>query len=345
MGRQRTINDQKFWRNPLLQNCSTEDRVALLHLLSSPDSNIVGAYPIVPRIAGAEIGWTLDQWHQVIERLKTQGLVWFEANSMFVWIKIWWDHHNCSQVMGPKLRNRTLEDIKNLPTDWQEAFLHDFRQRISKTHRTWLDLALNSDHPSETIPISYADNIEASSSFSEHNINSNINSKITSTLDMSLPQLVDNSKIPEAHRAEINLALSKSQLNGVAKVQPQLVINALARQFQSNSHPPRSPGAMAYYLSQHLQKKTDCVSQQRDTHEKLSALKGHCYAWPITNPTTYVRIGEHGEYEQFAQEDGKFVRRVGQIDNCTLLDAIRDNLVQEISSSQIEEITCILTTV
>ena len=56
MGRQRTINDQNFWSSPRLYTCTTEDKVALLHLLTCPMSNIVGAYAIVPRIAGAEIG-------------------------------------------------------------------------------------------------------------------------------------------------------------------------------------------------------------------------------------------------------------------------------------------------
>jgi hypothetical protein len=53
MSRQRTIRDQNFWRSPRLLNCTTEDKVALLHLLTAPDSNITGVYPLVPRIAGA----------------------------------------------------------------------------------------------------------------------------------------------------------------------------------------------------------------------------------------------------------------------------------------------------
>lgn len=80
MGRQRTIRDQNFWRSPRLLNCTTEDKVALLHLLTAPDSNITGVYPLVPRIAGAELGWTADQWLQVIHRLQDEDLVRYDTN-------------------------------------------------------------------------------------------------------------------------------------------------------------------------------------------------------------------------------------------------------------------------
>ena len=89
MGRQRTVNDQGFWHSPLLQGCMTEDKTALLHLLTSPVSNVIGAYTLVPRIAAAEVGWSQDQWLQVVERLRAEDLVWFEPVRMFVWVRIW----------------------------------------------------------------------------------------------------------------------------------------------------------------------------------------------------------------------------------------------------------------
>lgn len=64
MGRQRTIRDQNFWRSPRLLNCTTEDKVALLHLLTVSDSNITGVYHRVSHIAGAEIGWTSEHGYR-----------------------------------------------------------------------------------------------------------------------------------------------------------------------------------------------------------------------------------------------------------------------------------------
>ncbi len=46
MGRQRTINDQNFWHAPRLEGCTSEDKFALIHLLTGPKSNITGVYTL-----------------------------------------------------------------------------------------------------------------------------------------------------------------------------------------------------------------------------------------------------------------------------------------------------------
>ena len=115
MGRQRIVNDQGFWHSPLLQRCTTEDKTALLHLLTSPVSNVIGAYTLVPRIAAAEVGGSQDQWLQVVERLRAEDLVWFEPVRMFVRILCWWFHNLASQTLGPKLRAWSIENIRQLP--------------------------------------------------------------------------------------------------------------------------------------------------------------------------------------------------------------------------------------
>lgn len=111
MGRQRTINDQNFWHSPKPFTCTTQDKVALLHLLAGPVSNIIGVYSIRPRITEAEIGWRADQWLQVIVRLQEADLGRFDRQEMVVWVCVWWDQHNASQVMGPKLRARTRQEV------------------------------------------------------------------------------------------------------------------------------------------------------------------------------------------------------------------------------------------
>lgn len=154
MGRQRTINDQSFWHSPLLQGCTTEDKMALLHLLTSPVSNIVGAFPVVPRIAAAEIGWSPDQWLQVIERLRAEDLVWFDPVRMFVWVRIWWFHNLASQALGPKLRTRTIENIRQLPAPWREPFIEAYRARLNEENRKLLDSLLAGHGPEEGASIS-----------------------------------------------------------------------------------------------------------------------------------------------------------------------------------------------
>lgn len=56
MGRQRVIDDAGFWRSVQISVRSQEDKATLLYLLTSPFSNIVGVYQIVPHVAAAEMG-------------------------------------------------------------------------------------------------------------------------------------------------------------------------------------------------------------------------------------------------------------------------------------------------
>lgn len=337
MSRQRTVNDQHFWRSPLLQACTTEDKVTLLHLLTCPDSNIIGAFPLVPRIAGAELGWTQDQWLQVIDRLRVAGLVWYDEEKMFVWVRIWWDHHSVSQVMGPKLRSRTLDDIGLLPESWREPFLHDFRKRLCEGHQAILDKALYAEQSAETSAIPSRYGIDNSSNSCPPNSTPNPNFILATTQETLSPCPVDNSGIPEAHRAEVSAALARSQQAGLARAQPQVVIDALAHKFKSTTHPPREPAALAYFLSQHLGAPPDETAISPPTAEELESLQGRCFAWPSANPANYIRVLENGEYEQFTMEVGQVVRRVGHLATGGLIAQIREKKLREVSPKILKE--------
>lgn len=122
--RQRTIDDG-FWRDPQLADLTQEDKATLLYLLTSPDSNIVGAYRIVPRLAAAEMGWTAEQMTNVLRRLVDLDIVWFDAPTSAVWVRIWWRHNRIALAMSPKLRDRALAQIAELPPTWRQDFADD----------------------------------------------------------------------------------------------------------------------------------------------------------------------------------------------------------------------------
>lgn len=130
MGRQRTINDAEFWRSPRIADRTQEDKATLLYLLTSPYSNISGVYPIVPRIAAAEMGWTADQLLAILKRLGSLELVQFEEPSGFVWVRNWWDHNSAKMAIATTLREKTYSQIAAIPATWREAFLADFLMRI-----------------------------------------------------------------------------------------------------------------------------------------------------------------------------------------------------------------------
>lgn len=336
MGRQRTINDQNFWRSAKLQNSTTEDKVAALHLLTCPDSNVIGGFSLVPRIAAAEIGWTPDQWRKILERLKKQGIAYFDATISFVWVKNWWDHHSPSQTLGPKLRNKTLEQILQLPEFCRQEFLTDFRKRISEAHRKWLDEALQ--NYSDVSADSNQYSIDTISASSTDNCNYTNNSILTSTTtDVGPHGNVDISGIPISHQSEITKALEKALHDGVAKANPQEVINVISQKFKSKN-PPKSPGGLAYHLVQILDTAQANNSTNNVDMDAFEDLRGRCFAWPADNPNQYARIGEFGEFELFGHEAGRFMRRVGNLKNCDLIDAIQRNYAQEISPEVLNQI-------
>jgi hypothetical protein len=119
--RQRTICDF-FWRDPSICDLSQEDKATLLYLLTSPSSNIIGVYQVVPRIAAAEMGWTADQLIVVLGRLKGKGLIDFNEAG-WVWVKVWWRHNSAKGAFSPKLRENSRRQMMDMPAEWMEGFI------------------------------------------------------------------------------------------------------------------------------------------------------------------------------------------------------------------------------
>jgi hypothetical protein len=130
MGRQRTINDAEFWRSPRIADRTQEDKVTLFYHLTSPYSNIIGVYAIVPRIAAAEMGWTAEQLFSVLQRLESVDLIQFDGSSGFIWVKNWWDHNSAKMAVASTLRMKTYAQIDNIPTAWRMDFLQDFLEHL-----------------------------------------------------------------------------------------------------------------------------------------------------------------------------------------------------------------------
>lgn len=130
MGRQRTINDAEFWRSPRIADRTQEDKATLLYLLTSPYSNIIGVYAIVPRIAAAEMGWTAEQLLAILKRLGSVELVRFEDDSGFVWVRNWWDHNSAKMAVATTLRAKTYSQIDSIPAPWRTEFLLDLLMKI-----------------------------------------------------------------------------------------------------------------------------------------------------------------------------------------------------------------------
>ncbi|SEP32480.1 hypothetical protein [Pseudomonas sp. ok266] len=133
MGRQRTINDKKFWNSPKMAGRTQEDRATLVYLLTCTSSNIVGSYSIVPRIAAAEMGWdTESQFMPVLKRLCDSDFIKYDAETSFVWVRIWWEHNSPKMALAPTLRQKSIKQIREMPAHWISDYLDDMAERLQE---------------------------------------------------------------------------------------------------------------------------------------------------------------------------------------------------------------------
>lgn len=128
-----------------------------------------GLFSLVPKIACAEVGWSPDQWLQVIDRLRANDLTWYDAEWMFVGAHLV-GAPPCRASKGPKLRNRTLGDIRNIPHAWLQPFLDDFRPHLSPEYQRILDRELDLLEAADTLSISCRYGIDKVSNLSLSNL-------------------------------------------------------------------------------------------------------------------------------------------------------------------------------
>ena len=142
--RQRTISDN-FWRDPRTSDLSQEDKATLLYFLTSPSSNIVGVYQVIPRIAAAEMGWTTEQLLCVAERLQCKDLIRFRQDG-WVWVKIWWSHNSAAGAFSPKLIKVAKSQILAMPIEWHQEYVKILENtgidRVLIPYRKDMDTAL-----------------------------------------------------------------------------------------------------------------------------------------------------------------------------------------------------------
>lgn len=157
MSRQRTINDQ-IWRSNRLSGCTVEDRYALFYFLTSPFSNVIGAYEVVLRVAASEMGWDVEsQLINVIRRLVDADLIYFDADANYVWVKVWWDHNSAKMAVASTLRKKTLQQIEALPERWRSDYVDDFINRLPADDPLRDTVASALASPSDRVSAAYAD--------------------------------------------------------------------------------------------------------------------------------------------------------------------------------------------
>lgn len=187
MSRQRTINDQ-IWRSNRLSGCTVEDRYALFYFLTSPFSNVIGAYEIVLRVAASEMGWDVEsQLMNVIRRLVDADLIYFDADANHVWVKVWWDHNSAKMAVASTLRKKTLEQIAALPERWRNDYAGDFINRLPADEPLRDTVAMAMAYPSDRVSTAYADPSDSPSPIQSGKIDAVINQGVSEPDTLSIP--------------------------------------------------------------------------------------------------------------------------------------------------------------
>ncbi|MDF3846652.1 hypothetical protein [Achromobacter denitrificans] len=187
MSRQRTINDQ-IWRSNRLSGCTVEDRYALFYFLTSPFSNVIGAYEIVLRVAASEMGWDVEsQLMNVIRRLVDADLIYFDADANHVWVKVWWDHNSAKMAVASTLRKKTLEQIAALPERWRNDYAGDFINRLPADDPLRDTVAMALAYPSDRVSTAYADPSDSPSPIQSGKSDAVINQGVSEADTVSIP--------------------------------------------------------------------------------------------------------------------------------------------------------------
>lgn len=140
---------------------------------------------------------------------------------------------------------------------------------------------------------------------------------------------VDNYGIPATHREIVDAAIAKAQQAGIAKVDAQMVREAVGKQFQAK-RPPQDAGAYAYVLAQSLSPIAQCATPPQASEQELASWKGRSYCWPSNNPTNFIRIGENGFFEQYSLEGGALRYGHAPLGRGKLLVALREGRLREV---------------
>ncbi len=259
MSRQRTINDSVFWRSPKMAGRTQEDRATLTYLLTCPDSNIIGAYPIVPRISASEMGWdTESQFMPILRRLQEAGFVEYEAEASFVWVHIWWDHNKPEMALSPKLCQKTFSQIRELPAEWRPRYIEDLLQRLPNNEALRGLIAATFDlppaparYPIDRVSTPYPCRIDRVRVNSNYKSNSN-----PTTLDLApLTQLSTGERekiiaqlrdVSDADARSLLAELSKAMARpGHITQSPIQYFHGIVQRHRNGDFVPTTPGAKA----------------------------------------------------------------------------------------------------
>jgi len=104
----------RFWRDPEVLDMTPEDKLFYLYLLTNPNTTACGCYELPPKLAAAEMGYSIDTVNQLIERFIKYKKILYDPETREVLILNWLHYNRPSQRgWSQKIYKRDVEAIRS----------------------------------------------------------------------------------------------------------------------------------------------------------------------------------------------------------------------------------------
>ncbi len=104
----------RFWRDPEVLDMTPEDKLFYLYLLTNPNTTACGCYELPPKLAAAEMGYSIDTVNQLIERFIKYKKILYDPETREVLILNWLHYNRPSQRgWSQKIYRRDVEAIRS----------------------------------------------------------------------------------------------------------------------------------------------------------------------------------------------------------------------------------------
>ncbi|WP_155623635.1 hypothetical protein [Burkholderia territorii] len=121
MAKYRPISPAQAWRSSISCDLTISERFGEYYALTSPFTNTIGCYPIVPRIAAAEMGLSVDEFTNVLARLGDRRIVVFQDGWLLV--RTWFLHNQWEATFVGNVAKAVRREVASLPTALHDEWL------------------------------------------------------------------------------------------------------------------------------------------------------------------------------------------------------------------------------
>lgn len=125
--RYRPISPEQCWRSSRSAALTISERQGEFYLLTSPFSfaNPLGCYSIVPRISAAEMGISVDELDNILDRLHAKGIA--SRVDSYIVVRTWFLHNTWESTFQGNVAKAALKAAAGFPRtvldEWAQASL------------------------------------------------------------------------------------------------------------------------------------------------------------------------------------------------------------------------------